>query len=173
MKKIENELKEILENISGNILLIGNYSIKLEEIISKNENILYCDQLIGNNNSNGNTKVKKSKKLNIKKIKKHYKKNKINNTIVNYEEVKDYKNTFVKDSTYITKGNIIVIDRNNDETIFNMYKRYTKDIKIINCLDGKIFVINSSKAKNNKIKDMYYFIHDLIINVFDTIGNLL
>jgi len=107
MKKIENELKEILENISGNILLIGNYSIKLEEIISKNENILYCDQLIGNNNSNDNTKGKKSKKLNIKKIKKHYKKNKINNTIVNYEEVKDYKNTFVKDSTYITKGNNI------------------------------------------------------------------
>jgi len=54
-----------------------------------------------------------------------------------------------------------------------MYKRYTKDIKIINCLDGKIFVINSSKAKNNKIKDMYYFIHDLIIDIFDTIGNLL
>ncbi len=171
MKKIENELKEIIKVMNGKLLLIGNYSNKLKEIIDNNENILFCDELTSNV-VDGKGKGK-TKRLNIKKIKKHYKKNKINNTIVNYEEIKDYKNTFVKDSTYITKGNIIVIDKNSDETIFNMYKRYTKDIKIINCLDGKIFVINSSKAKNNKIKDMYYFIHDLIIDIFDTIGNLL
>lgn len=171
MKKIENELKEIIKVMNGKLLLIGNYSNKLKEIIDNNENILFCDELTSNV-VDGKGKGK-TKRLNIKKIKKHYKKNKINNTIVNFEEVKEYKNTFVKDSTYITKGNIIVIDKNIDETIFNMYKRYTKDIKIINCLDGKIFVINSSKAKNNKIKDMYYFIHDLIIDIFDTIGNLL
>ncbi len=171
MKKIENELKEIIKVMNGKLLLIGNYSNKLKEIIDNNENILFCDELTSNV-VDGKGKGK-TKRLNIKKIKKHYKKNKINNTIVNFEEVKEYKNTFVKDSTYITKGNIIVIDKNSDETIFNMYKRYTKDIKIINCLDGKIFVINSSKAKNNKIKDMYYFIHDLIIDIFDTIGNLL
>ena len=171
MKKIENELKEIIKVMNGKLLLIGNYSNKLKEIIDNNENILFCDKLTSNV-VDGKGKGK-TKRLNIKKIKKHYKKNKINNTIVNFEEVKEYKNTFVKDSTYITKGNIIVIDKNSDETIFNMYKRYTKDIKIINCLDGKIFVINSSKAKNNKIKDMYYFIHDLIIDIFDTIGNLL
>lgn len=171
MKKIENELKEIIKVMNGKLLLVGNYSNKLKEIIDNNENILFCDELTSNV-VDGKGKGK-TKKLNIKKIKKHYKKNKINNTIVNFEEVKEYKNTFVKDSTYITKGNIIVIDKNSDETIFNMYKRYTKDIKIINCLDGKIFVINSSKAKNNKIKDMYYFIHDLIIDIFDTIGNLL
>ncbi len=171
MKKIENELKEIIKVMNGKLLLIGNYSNKLKEIIDNNENILFCDELTSNV-VDGKGKGK-TKRLNIKKIKKHYKKNKINNTIVNFEEVKEYKNTFVKDSTYITKGNIIVIDKNSDETIFNMYKRYTKDIKIINCLDGRIFVINSSKAKNNKIKDMYYFIHDLIIDIFDTIGNLL
>lgn len=171
MKKIENELKEIIKVMNGKLLLIGNYSNKLKEIIDNNENILFCDELTSNV-VDGKGKGK-TKRLNIKKIKKHYKKNKINNTIVNFEEVKEYKNTFVKDSTYITKGNIIVIDKNSDETIFNMYKRYTKDIKIINSLDGKIFVINSSKAKNNKIKDMYYFIHDLIIDIFDTIGNLL
>lgn len=171
MKKIENELKEIIKVMNGKLLLIGNYSNKLKEIIDNNENILFCDELTSNV-VDGKGKGK-TKRLNIKKIKKHYKKNKINNTIVNFEEVKEYKNTFVKDSTYITKGNIIVIDKNSDETISNMYKRYTKDIKIINCLDGKIFVINSSKAKNNKIKDMYYFIHDLIIDIFDTIGNLL
>ena len=173
MKKIENELKEILQNISGNVLLIGSYSLKLEEIINKNKNILYCDQLTNSSNLISSEKSEKSKKLNIKKIKKHYKKNNINNTIVNYNEVKDYKNTFIKDSVYITKNNIIVIDKNNDETIFNMYKRYTKDIKIIDCLDGKIFIINLSKIKNNKIKDTYYLIHDAIIDIFDTIGNLL
>lgn len=173
MKKIENELKEILQNISGNVLLIGSYSLKLGEIINKNKNILYCDQLANSSNLTSSKKGEKSKKLNIKKIKRHYKKNNISSTIVDYNEIKDYKNTFIKDSVYITKSNIIVIDKNNDEKIFNMYKRYTKDIKIIDCLDGKVFVINSSKIKNNKIKDIYYLIHDAIIDIFDTIGNLL
>lgn len=173
MKKIENELKEILKNISGNILLIGNYSNNIENLINQNKNIIFCDQLTNNSNNKTSNKTKKNKKINIKKIKKHYKKNKINNTIVNYQEIKEYKKTFIKDSTFITKNNIIVIDKNNEEEILNMYKRYSEEIQTINCLDGKIYIINSSKIKNNIIKDLFYLIYDTFIDIIEIITNIL
>ena len=171
MKKIENELKEIIKVMNGKLLLIGNYSNKLKEIIDNNENILFCDELTSNV-VDGKGKGK-TKKLNIKKIKKHYKKNKINNTIVNFEEVKEYKNTFVKDSSYITKNQIVIIDKSDNNLIYKMYKRYCNDIKVVECLDGKIFIINSNNSKNNIIKNIIYYIIDVFTDILDIIGNLL
>lgn len=172
MKKIENELKQNFSTIIGNLLLIGNYSNTLEKIISNNKNITFCDQLTKNNNYTTGTKGK-NKKINIKNIKKHYKKNKINNTVVNFSDVVEYKNTFVRDSIYITKNEIIIIDKENNDLIYKMYKRYCSNIEIINCLDGRIFKVNTNNYKNNKIKNIFYYLFDILNDILDIISNLL
>lgn len=172
MKKMENELKNIIKTMSGNVLLIGNYSNKLECEIIKNEQILACDQLTNNSSYNSNEKSK-NKKINIKNLKKYYKKKNIKNTIVNFEDVKEYKNTFIKDSSYITKSQIIVIDKIYNNSIYKMYKRYCSDIKIIDCLDGRIIKINSSNSKKYIIRNIVYYIIDELTDILNIISNLL
>lgn len=173
MKKIENELKNLFQNMNGNLLLIGNYSDKIKNIIEQNENILVCDQLTNtdnNSNSNSNGKVKK---INIKNIKKYYKRKNINNSVIDFEQILPYKNTFIKDSSYITKNKIIIIAKEDNDLIYKMYSRYTKNINKVDCLDGKIYVIETSKIKKKPIMNIIYLIQDTFIDIITIIGNLL
>ena len=173
MKKIENELKEIFKTINGNLLLIGNYSDKIINKIEQNKNILVCDQLSNSNNTNKNGNKGKSKKINIKKIKKHYKRKNINNSVIDFEHVLPYKNTFIKDSSYITKNKIIIIAKEDNDLIYKMYSRYTKNINKVDCLDGKIYVIETSKIKKNPIMNIIYLIQDTFIDIITIVSDLI
>lgn len=173
MKKIENELKEIFKTINGNLLLIGNYSDKIINTIEQNKNILVCDQLSNNDNTSKKGNKGKSKKINIKKIKKHYKRKNINNSVIDFEQVLPYKNTFIKDSSYITKNKIIIIVKEDNDLIYKMYSRYTKNINKVDCLDGKIYVIETSKIKKNPIMNIIYLIQDTFIDIITIVSDLM
>ena len=56
--------------------------------------------------NNFSYKGEKTKKLNIKNLRKKYKKKGLNYMIVNAEDIMPYKNRFVRDSIYITKKSI-------------------------------------------------------------------
>lgn len=173
MKKINNELKNIINDLQGNILMIGNYDDKITDLISKNNNILSCD-ILSNKKDNKIIKCNsgKQKKINIRKIKKHYKKNKLNYLVVEEEQVENYKNIFVKDSIYITNKKIYIIPTLENITL-RMYKRYSKKIQIIECLDGKIIEIDIGSVKNNKLKDFAYDIAEHLLDIVEFIGNIL
>lgn len=174
MKKINNELKQIVKKIEGNTLLIGEYSEDINKIIFSNKNILFCEQLSNNksNNSKGK-KTKKSKNLNIRKIRKRYKKNRINNLLVQEEQIKEFKNTFIKDSIYIIKDKIYLIKTKESEQIINRYRRYSKKIEVIECLDGQIVCIDVTGCKSNKIKDTWINITNFFIDIANVIGDIL
>ena len=151
MKKLNNELKKILSEIQGNILMIGNYDGKITDIINENNNILFCD-ILSNTDDNRlvkNNDVKKQKKVNIRKLKKRYKKNKLDYLIVDEEQIKDYKNIFVKDSIYIASKKIYIIPSDQNVTL-RMYRRYSKKINIIDCVDGKVIEIDHGNGFKTK-----------------------
>ncbi len=173
MKKIKNELKLQINHMDGNILLIGNYDEEIQQLLLKKDIILSCDQLLKKERYKNNFSYKgeKTKKLNIKNLRKKYKKKGLNYMIVNAEDIMPYKNRFVRDSIYITKKSIYLIG--NEDVLLVMYKRYSKQIEKIECLDGVIIKIDVSKSKSNKIKDFLYFVKDNLIDLGNAISDFL
>lgn len=172
MKKINDELKKIIANIDGKILCIGIYDENLLKSISKNNKIIDCDILTGKSNNNTGGKGK-SKKINIKNIRKKFKN--VDYIIGNMEELIEFKKTFVKDSIYMNKNHLyLFFDKNiSYQEISKMYNRYQVSINKINCQDGIILDINTVEAKGNKIKDFYYLIYDTLIDIYNLIGEFL
>lgn len=174
MKKITNELKKIIKEIEGKVLLIGDYSTDINQIISDNKNVIFCEQLTRlNNKIVSNQKSGKTKKINIKKIKKKYKKNGINYLFIEEEQIIDFKNTFIRDSVYVAKNKIYFIKSKESEQIVKMYSRHSKKIDIIPCLDGKIICIDVTGCKNNKLKDIWFYMIDCFTDVINIISDIL
>ena len=174
MKKLFNELNDKIKLMSGTLICFGTNEEKLLDDISKNKNILVCD-ILTNATSSSESGKGKSKKVDIKKIRKRYKKNKVNYIICNLNEMEKYKKTFIRDSIYINKGKTyIYYNKKEDlEYIINKYKRYNTVISKIECLDGVVFEVDTIKAKTNKIKDIFYNIIDSILDILNVIGDLL
>jgi hypothetical protein len=169
MKK--NKLLESnIKKMQGNVLAIGINDDNLLKAINKNNKILECNIL--SNNLNSNKKGKKNKKFYLSKLRKKFKKKKIDYLICDYKTLEDFLKTFIKDSIYITKG-YIYFCTNNPELIKKKYLRYNIKLEEIKCSDNTVLIIDVSKAKNNKIKELYYQIIDGITYLIDIITELL
>lgn len=168
MKKNSVLSKEI-ENMSGNVLGIGDFNKTLINKINKNINIINCN-VLGNGESDDDVKTR-VKKMRISNLRK-FKHKRINYLICNYDNINNHLKTFIKDSIYITKD-YIYFCTNDIEYIKKLYNRYNVSIKEIKCSDQSILIINTKKAKNNKLKEMFYMIADSIEKAIEIITNLL
>ena len=111
---------------------------------------------------------------NVKKLKKSFKKKSIDNIVCNYEYIKRFTKQFVRDSVYLNRGKIYIYGDKDDITdLVNKYKRYTTDIEELEDKGKFLLIANNSNAKNNKIKDMGYYIIDTMSNVANVIADIL
>lgn len=163
MKKVEKQLEYLIKNTEGKILGIG-LSKNVIAMIEKNKKITYCD-LLNSFTKKGKESKKKEKLFYIKDLRKKYKKNKLDLIIVDYNEVKKYKKTFIRDSIYICKGQIYVY--NADESV-EKYKRYKAVIKT-----SEVVEIDATKAKTNFIKDKIYYVVDTAETLIDYVSDFL
>lgn len=172
MKKITNSLIEQIKDMHGNVLGIGITDSKVLKSIDENNNIVICN-LLGelDKKNNSSHKEKKVKKISLEHLEKSFKKKKINYLIVEDDIVKDVKN-FIHNSIYITKEKIIYITNQSDK-IIKKYNRYQTIIEKIDCLDGTLLVIDVAKAKNYKLKELFYSVIDFFSEFIDTITNLI
>lgn len=169
MKK--NKILETrIKKMSGNVLGIGINNKDVLKQINLNSKILECNIL--SNEFDGDSGKGKGKKISITKIRKKFKKKRIDYLICDYEMLNDYLKSFIKDSIYITKGYIYFCTK-NPEVIKRKYNRYHIKLEEIKCSDATILVIDVSKAKNNKIKELFYQIYDDISYLIDIVTNLL
>lgn len=174
MKKVFNELKTTVQKLEGKVLLIGNYSDDINQILLHNKKVFLCEQLTCiDSQLLHDKKADKSKKINIKKLKKRYRKNGIDHLLVLENQIKDFKNTFVRDSLYIVKNKIYLVKSKESEQIIKMYFRYLKTIEIIPCLDGEIVCIDVRNYKNNKMKNLWFYVIDCLTDVMNAIGDIL
>ncbi len=190
---MEKELIKIIKKLNGSVLALGlstDLIVKLQE----NMNILDLDTINLTHKKKGeinsrtkidekkleayDTKYKiqrlKSKKINIKKLRKLYNKKKTDYIICNYEEIKKYMRYFIKDSVYINSKTLYLYGISNKEvnTIIKKYKRYDVLIKPTIKNDYFILEIDNTNSKNS-IKDILYFIGDTIESITDFIGDIL
>ena len=175
---IKENLKKELKNSSGNILCIGLNEQDLLDIIDKNKNIIKCDIL--NNNSikigKDNSKGSSSKNVNIKNIKNIFKKKRVDKIICEFKHIEKYLKSFVKDSIYITKGNVLIYDNFTEkelDKIMSLYNRYEIKNKIKNDKNNYIIEFEIKNKKTNKLKDFGYSIIDFWSELYDIVTDLL
>lgn len=172
MKKIY----QISQCLSGNVLGIG-VDEKISTILEQNQQVKICNLLNSQTKSNSQTQIKKKlKKINIKKIRKIFKKKKIDYIICEINEIEKYLKTFVKDSIYINKDMLYIYGIKNDETkqnIIKKYKRYNVKIEALKDEKNYILKIDNKNSKTNLIKDTLYLILDTTINFLNLISDIL
>ena len=174
-----NDLKKISKVVSGNVIVIGiEYKTVLDEL-DKNEKIvnLYSMQFNGKKKSKKKEKGKKRDKIiSIKKIKKIFKKKKIDYIICNIEDINRFLRTFIRDSVYINKDKLYIYGSKNNmdlELIEKRYNRYNVKINIIEYDKNMLIAIDNTKAFNNIFKDLFYNIIDIFYSIYNAIGDLL
>ncbi len=174
-----NDLKNVCKEISGNVITIGvDYKTVLDEL-DKNEKIdnLYSMQFKGRKKSKKKEKSKKRDKIvSIKKIRKIFKKKRIDYIICNIEDINRFLRTFIRDSVYINKEKLYIYGSKNNIDLELIEKRYNRYNVIINVTeyDKEVLVeIDNTKAFNNSFKDIFYNIADILYSIYNTIGDLL
>lgn len=173
-----SDLKNISKEVTGKVLVIGLENKTVEQVIDKNENIteLYTMKFNGKKKTKDNRSGKRGKTISIKKIRKIFKKKRIDYIICNIEDINRFLRTFIRDSIYINKSKLYIYgtkENLDSELIEKRYKRYNTSIIITEYNKELLIEIDNTKAYNNKIKDMFYNICDIGYNIVNTIGDLL
>lgn len=171
------KIYDITKCMSGNVLGIG-VDAKITEILEQNNLVTNCNLLNSYTKEINNSKNKKQrlKKIRIKKLRKVFKKKKVDFIICNIEEIKKYLKTFIKDSVYINKDMLYIYNIKDEELkndLIRKYKRYNTIIEEINDNDTIILKIDNKNAQTHIIKDFIYLIIDTVLKLFDIISDLL
>ena len=174
---MNKRLLEIINNLKGTLLGIGLNDDQLLDAIEKNDDIYTC-YLLTNISKTGKkfsmTKRGKNKKINIKKIKKHFKKKSLNTIICNFDIIKQFQRSFVPNSVYLNNGTLYIYGKKeNLENLKLKYQRYTKDIDIEVVDDQYIMKINNQNTKNNFFKDTLFKIKDFGSDITELITDIL
>lgn len=170
---MDKELVKIIKNLKGNLLGIGIESESVISAISKNENITMCFLLESKTKAGKKLFFRgRRKKVNIKKLKKAFKKKKTDTILCNYKYIQKFMKNFVPGSIYINSDKLYIygdMTKEEIEEIKDKYSRYTKEIEI----SGHLIIINNKNSKNNFFKDKGYIIKDTIDIILDFITNVL
>jgi len=162
---MDNELKKI----EGTVLGIG-LSEKEQEILQNNKKVVEC--YLMDSNSKGNYKGKGiTKTINIRKIRKKFRKKSFDYIIANFEEIRPHLRSFIKNSVYLNRAKIYyynIKDFELDE-LENRYVRYGSEVEI----KKNLVIINNANSKTNLFKNIFYYVCDLIYDVIDLIGRML
>jgi hypothetical protein len=167
---MNSELKKIINTFKGSVLGIG-LDEELMDLINKNDAILDCDILSNDINTSQAKKSFKNKSININKIRKIYKKKKVDYIICNYDVILPYIKKFVKNSVYINKNKLYFYNISDTSLVKTRYSRY--DTKIKEYKNNSIIEIDNTNSKNNFIKDLFYSIKDSISFLIEIIGDIL
>ena len=172
------KIYDIAKCVSGNVLGIG-VDETIAQILENNELVLNCNVLNSTSKQKTPSKEKtkqKLKKIRIKKIRKTFKKKKVDFIICNIEEIKKYLKTFIKDSVYINKQILYIYnikDEEQKEELIKKYKRYNTKIEEIKEKTTIILKIDNTNSKTNILKDNLYMIIDTLIELSNFISDLL
>lgn len=174
-----NDLKKICKDLNGNIITIGLENKTVVDELAKNSKInsLYSMEFNGKKRSKKHEKgSKKSKTVSIKKIRKIFKKKRIDYIVCNIKDVERFLRTFIKDSIYINKKKLYIYGDKNSfdiDIIEKRYKRYNVKINITEYHKEFLVEIDTTNAYNNFFKDSFYSIIDILCSIYNVIGDLL
>ena len=172
-----NYLADIAKKIQGNILTIG-VDNKILEGFLKNKKVNVYTLNRSNIMFSKHNKIKKDhrgKSINIKKLRRYFKKKSIDYLFINFEEIEDYLKYVVKDIIYINSNKLYLYCSKESDIplIEKRFKRYNISISKKSYKEIILLEINNQKSKNNWAKDKIYYLLDTIYNLVELISNIL
>ncbi len=173
-----NDLKKICKEVKGNVITIGLENKTVVSELDKNDKIcnLYSMQFNGKKRSKKTGRGSTGKTISIKKIRRVFKKKNIDYIICNIGDIEYFLRTFIRDSIYINKIKIYIYgttDNVDIELLEKRYKRYKVEINILEYTHDFLMEIDTTNAYNHFFKDFFYNIVDIIVLIYNTIGDLL
>jgi hypothetical protein len=170
-----------LKLMKGSFLGIGLENEKILDEIKKKDfcEIIFLEGKTSIIDKNGKQKNKlfnfQSKKIvNVKKLKKSFKKKSVDNIICNYKYISKFTKHFVSNSIYINKGTLLIYgDKCELDDLIKKYKRYNCTIELTEKDNMFLLSIDNSNSKNNKLKDIVYFIVDTFTDICNVITDIL
>ena len=173
-----SELKNICKSFSGNVLTIGLDFPTVDQVLEKNNNIKKNFIMSFNGKKHGKRYENggRGKTVSIKKIRKIFKKKRIDYIVCNIEDVERFLRTFIRDSVYINKNKLYIYGNKKDidlELLEKRYGRYNTKIEVLEFEKEILITIDNSESKNNRIKDFFYNLSDLGYSLINLIGDLL
>lgn len=176
MKKIVDETK----NFFGNVLCIGIKDEKILTPLRKKEdlNVFTVDRnpKKGIFSRRKKAKTKDGKIVNIKKLRKTFKKKSIDFMICDINEIYDYFKYFIGDSVIINRGKLYIYGTSayiDPNVLAKRYKRYKASVEIIVDNDNFLLVINNKHSKTNWFKNRVLVFIDTFHNIGDMISTAL
>lgn len=174
---MNKKLLEIINSLKGSLLGIGLNDDNLLEAIEKNDDIYTCYLLTSISKTGKKFSMAKhgrNKKINIKKIRKYFKKKSLNTIICNYDIIRQFQRSFVPNSIYLNNEALYIYGKKEElENLKLKYQRYTKDITIEKADDQYIMKINNQNTKNNFFKDTFFKIKDFASDTVEVITDIL
>jgi hypothetical protein len=174
MDKIYEQLIKKTNDLYGDIIVIGIDSDKLSKKLESNNNIVNINYLSADIKE-GISLFSNPKNINVRKFRKQFKHKKHDFLICNNDQMRNYYKYFIKDSIYMTKTKIYLIGSNEEDIdlLFKRYSRYSVTINKEISDNNYLLIIDVKDAKNNKIKDAYYYFKDTLYNMFEYLSNFL
>lgn len=175
---MNQKLIQIVRKLKGSLLGIGLDS-QILDVIEKNDNIDNC--FIMSDRHKLDKKFDffgdgKDKKVNIKKIRKIFKKKSLDTIICNYQSIKPFLRRFTSNSIYINKRKLYIygqIDDDDTEKIKKRYSRYQSQVEVIKAKTYTIIEVNNENINTSFFKDKIYLILDLLNDVIDILTTIL
>ena len=171
------QLFEAAKTINGKVVCIGVKDEKLLKLLSKNKDadIFTITRIINRSLFFRNKKatLPDGKKINIRKIKKAFKKKSVDYVICDLNEIEDYFKYFISNSVVINSKMLYIYGSSNyidPKVLGRRYERYNAEVEVIVNNDDFVIIVNNERSKTNWFKDIIYFIVDTCHNIGDFIS---
>ncbi len=170
------KLLDDAKSFNGNVVCVGVQNKDLLQALSKNKkaSVFTIDftKRRGIFSSRKKSKITNGKKINIKKLRKTFKKKSIDTLIFDLNEMYEYFKYFIGDSIIITKGKIYIYGTSqfiDPKVLINRYKRYNTTAFLEINGDNFTIIIDAKASKTTWFKNKIY----LVIDTFHNIGDMI
>lgn len=176
MEKLSNIVKEF----TGNVLCLGVKDDGILRNLGRNSNVdVYTiERKLSKNIFSKRKKAKvikdeKGKKINIKKLRKTFKKKSVDYIVCDINEIYDYFKYFIYDSVIINKKKLYLYGESkyiDPNVLAKRFKRYHADAEVFISDDEFMIVVDNQESKGNWFKAKWYIVIDTFHNIGDMIS---
>lgn len=174
------KLADIVKSMTGDVVCLGVKDTSIIHALEKNKktDVFLIERELKKSIFSRKKKAKikgqtKAKKVNMKKLRKTFKKKSVDYIICDFNEIFDYFKYFIYDSTVINKGKLYLygyskyIDANR---IGERFKRFHSEVTVTVSGENFLIIVDNKNSKGNWLKAKWYIIIDTFHNIGDMIS---
>lgn len=173
-------LNKDLKSFTGNVLCIGVTDQKIIRQLMKNSKIsLYSidrNPHKGLFSRNKKAKLNGSQKINMKKLRKKFKKKSVDYIVCNLNEIYDYFKYFLYDSVYINRKKLYLYGSSkyiDPKVLAKRFERYHAKTFVETIGEEFLIIIHNEKSFGSFWKAKWYLLVDTFHNLGDMISQAL